>query len=192
VSLHEQGCEEGRGPARHRRCGRGRGRSGGMSCRGLVETRRRRIDLWAWAGQRGRATPGDGVSSARVSPARRRAHRAPPGDQRASGDLLHATAEASDGAGLPQFVEREFREFLACGVFEAGVARFQCEGCGREHLVPFSCKGRGWCPSCGGRRMTERAASSSEAEVAPCARRAKPGISFWVPTGPCRGYLQMK
>jgi hypothetical protein len=28
-------------------------------------------------------------------------------------------------------------------VFEAGVARFQCEGCGREHLVPFSCKGAG-------------------------------------------------
>jgi len=40
---------------------------------------------------------------------------------------------------MPQFVEREFREFLLCGVYEAGVARFQCEGCEREHLVPFSC-----------------------------------------------------
>jgi len=40
---------------------------------------------------------------------------------------------------MPQFVEREFREFLLCGVFEAGVARFQCDGCGREHLLPFSC-----------------------------------------------------
>ena len=72
--------------------------------------------------------------------------------------FLRAVAEAGDGAGLPQFVEREFREFLTCGVFEHGVARFQCEGCAREHLVPFSCKGRAWCPSCGGRRMTERAA----------------------------------
>ena len=72
--------------------------------------------------------------------------------------FLGAVAEAGDGAGLPQFVEREFREFLLCGVYEAGVARFQCDGCAREHLVPFSCKGRGWCPSCGGRRMTERAA----------------------------------
>ena len=53
--------------------------------------------------------------------------------------FLGAVAEAGDGAGLPQFVEREFREFLLCGVFEAGVARFQCEGCAREHLVPFSC-----------------------------------------------------
>src|SRR5499433_1782384 len=72
--------------------------------------------------------------------------------------FLRAVAEAGDGAGLPQFVEREFREFLTCGVFEHGMARFQCEGCAREHLVPFSCKGRAWCPSCGGRRMTERAA----------------------------------
>jgi hypothetical protein len=69
-----------------------------------------------------------------------------------------AVAAAGDGAGLPQFVEHEFREFLRCGVYEAGVARFQCKGCAREHLVPFSCKGRGFCPSCGGRRMTERAA----------------------------------
>ncbi len=38
-----------------------------------------------------------------------------------------------------QFVEREFRELLTCGVFEHGVARFRCEGCAREHLVPFSC-----------------------------------------------------
>jgi hypothetical protein len=53
--------------------------------------------------------------------------------------FLGAVAEAGDGAGLPQFVEREFREFLLCGVYEAGVARFQCEGCAREHLVPLSC-----------------------------------------------------
>ena len=57
--------------------------------------------------------------------------------------FLRAAAEAGDGAGLPQFVEREFREFLTCGVFEGGVARFRCEGCAREHLVPFSCTGRG-------------------------------------------------
>ena len=61
--------------------------------------------------------------------------------------FLREAAEAGQGVGLPQFVEREFREFLACGVFEHGVARFQCEGCGREHLVPLSCKGRGFCPT---------------------------------------------
>ena len=31
-------------------------------------------------------------------------------------------------------------------------------GCREERLVVFSCKGRGFCPSCGGRRMAERAA----------------------------------
>ena len=77
--------------------------------------------------------------------------------------FLGAVAEAGDGAGLPLFVEREFREFLLCGVYEAGVARFQCEDCAREHLVPFSCKGRAWCPSCAGRRMTERAAHLMDA-----------------------------
>ncbi len=53
--------------------------------------------------------------------------------------FLHAAAEAGGGDGLPAFVEREFREFLECGMFEHGVARFQCEGCGREHLVPLNC-----------------------------------------------------
>ena len=57
--------------------------------------------------------------------------------------FLRAAAETGDGVSLPQFVEREFREFLTCGVFERGVARFRCEGCAREHLVPFSCKGAG-------------------------------------------------
>ncbi|MBI2322134.1 MAG: transposase zinc-binding domain-containing protein [Chloroflexi bacterium] len=34
----------------------------------------------------------------------------------------------------------------------------RCDTCAFERLVPFSCKGRGFCPSCGGRRMTEHAA----------------------------------
>jgi glutaredoxin 2 len=30
--------------------------------------------------------------------------------------FLRTVAEAGDSTGLPQFVEREFREFLTCGV----------------------------------------------------------------------------
>ena len=63
-----------------------------------------------------------------------------------------------DGHGLPAFVERELREFLTCGTMQRGFARFRCGGCKREILVAFSCKGRGFCPSCCGRRMCERAA----------------------------------
>jgi hypothetical protein len=99
--------------------------------------------------------------------------------------FVGAVAEASDGAGLPQFVEREFREFLLCGMYEAGVARFQCEGCAREHLVPFSCKGRGFCPSCGGRRMTERAAHLVD-EVLPWVP-----VRQWVLTMPYRLRYQL-
>ncbi len=65
---------------------------------------------------------------------------------------------AEHGGGVPTFVEREFRQFLGCGVWARGFARFRCDACHAERLVPFSCKARAVCPSCGGRRMAERAA----------------------------------
>ncbi len=98
--------------------------------------------------------------------------------------FLRAAAAAGEGVGLPQFVEREFREFLTCGVLAHGFARVRCDGCAYEHLVPFSCKGRGFCPSCGGRRMTERAAHLVD-EVLP-----RVPVRQWVLTVPYRlGYL---
>jgi hypothetical protein len=65
--------------------------------------------------------------------------------------------------GLPGFVRREFEAYLRCGILGHGFARVRCEGCAFERLVPFSCKGRGFCPSWRGRRMTERAAHLSAA-----------------------------
>jgi len=59
---------------------------------------------------------------------------------------------------VPRFVEREFREFLDCGIAANGFLRLHCDGCGRDRVVPFSCKGRGFCPSCGGRHMADTAA----------------------------------
>ena len=85
-------------------------------------------------------------------------------------DFLCAASDRTGGAGLPEFIAREFREFLTCGVLAHGFARVRCERCAFEHLVPFSCKGRGFCPSCGGRRMTERAAHLSGR-----GRAARPG-----------------
>ena len=58
---------------------------------------------------------------------------------------------------LPDFVEKEFREYLKCGILAHGFLRAKCESCPNEHLVAFSCKRRGFCPSCGGRRMAETA-----------------------------------
>jgi hypothetical protein len=62
------------------------------------------------------------------------------------------------GRRLPRYVENELRAFLACGDPAHGFCRIHCPGCASDLLVPFSCKGRAFCPSCGGRRMAEAAA----------------------------------
>jgi hypothetical protein len=58
----------------------------------------------------------------------------------------------------PRFVERELRSYLACGILAYGFVRVHCDACGLDRVVAFSCKGRGFCPSCGGRRMADTAA----------------------------------
>jgi len=59
---------------------------------------------------------------------------------------------------VPRFVERELRAFLRCGIPAYGFVRAHCDGCGLDRVVAFSCKGRGFCPSRGGRRMADTAA----------------------------------
>ncbi len=68
-------------------------------------------------------------------------------------DLMEA-----QGKELPTYIQREFDDFLKCGRLEHGFLRVRCDDCHSEHLVAFSCKRRGFCPSCGARRMTESAA----------------------------------
>ena len=62
------------------------------------------------------------------------------------------------GSPVARFVEREIRAYLDCGVLANGFLRVHCDDCGHDRLVAFSCKGRGFCPSCGGRRMADTAA----------------------------------
>jgi ribosomal protein S27E len=62
------------------------------------------------------------------------------------------------GGRLPAFVRQEIEDYLTCGLLEHGFLRVKCDGCRHEHLVAFSCKRRGFCPSCGARRMVESAA----------------------------------
>ncbi|MCU7850225.1 MAG: IS91 family transposase [Candidatus Thiodiazotropha sp. (ex Lucinoma kastoroae)] len=69
-----------------------------------------------------------------------------------------AALMAEQGKELPSYVQREFEEFLKCGRLEHGFLRVRCDSCHTEHLVAFSCKRRGFCPSCGARRMAESAA----------------------------------
>ena len=65
---------------------------------------------------------------------------------------------AEQGRALPGYVEQEFEDYLKCGRLEEGFLRVRCETCHAEHLVAFSCRRRGFCPSCGARRMAESAA----------------------------------
>ena len=65
---------------------------------------------------------------------------------------------ASRDQGLPAYVREEFEGYLRCGRLEHGFMRVACEECREERLVAFSCKGRGFCPSCGAKRMVEGAA----------------------------------
>ena len=58
---------------------------------------------------------------------------------------------------MPSFVLDELRDYLTCGVLAHGAVRFACGHCGEDRLVGLSCKGRGFCPRCLGRRMTEMA-----------------------------------
>jgi len=85
---------------------------------------------------------------------------------------------AAEGKWLPDYVQQEFTGFLKCGLLEHGFLRVRCENCQHEKLVAFSCKRRGFCPSCGARRMADSAALLVD-EVLP-----KKPIRQWVLTVP--------
>src|SRR5215813_12300983 len=74
-----------------------------------------------------------------------------------------------DAPGLPVYGQRELYDYLQCGILAHGFLRLDCDTCHKELLLPFSCKRRGFCPSCAGakrvasatceqRRMTQTAA----------------------------------
>ena len=78
----------------------------------------------------------------------------------------------ADGRGVPWFVRKALQGFLKCGLLEHGFCRLVCDDCRQEQVVArpsgsmpsapagtsASCKDRGFCPSCMGRRMADTAA----------------------------------
>lgn len=62
------------------------------------------------------------------------------------------------GKTLPLFIHDEFEKFLDCGIPENGFIRTYCYQCQHSGIVPFSCKRRGFCPSCCAKRMNIEAA----------------------------------
>ena len=55
-------------------------------------------------------------------------------------------------------VKDEFDAFLECGILAHGFLRLHCGDCGHDQLVAFSCKRRGFRPSCEARRIAKTAA----------------------------------
>ena len=82
---------------------------------------------------------------------------------------------------LPRYVEKELRAYLECGILACGFLRARCEDCGESRIVAFSCKKRGFCPSCTGRRMADTAARLTD-EVLP-----KVPVRQWVLSLPYEG-----
>lgn len=75
--------------------------------------------------------------------------------------LYRAVEEGFAGAALPAFVRQELDGFLDCGLLCRGFAHVVCDNqsCRQSRLVAFSCGGRGFCPSCLGRRMCQTTAN---------------------------------
>jgi hypothetical protein len=84
--------------------------------------------------------------------------------------FLASLTDDPEATGFPASVQREFSDYVRCGILAYGFLRLSCDTCKHELLVPFSCKRRGFCPSCAGRRMAPMAAHLVE-QVLP-----------WVPT----------
>jgi Transposase zinc-binding domain/Putative transposase len=84
--------------------------------------------------------------------------------------FLASLHDDPDAKGLPDYVQREFYDYLQCGILAHAFLHLGCESCKQEVLLAFSCKRRRFCPSCAGRRMAQTAAHLVE------------GVMPWVPT----------
>jgi hypothetical protein len=80
---------------------------------------------------------------------------------------------------IPKHARKELEAYLGCGLLCRGFARLRCEECGESRVVAFSCKGRGFCPSCMGRQMSATAANLIERVLPP-----QSGLRQWVLTFP--------
>jgi hypothetical protein len=64
---------------------------------------------------------------------------------------------AAEDRPLPKYVLEEFDAFMRCGIPAFGFLRLKCSCCKEEKIVAFSCKKRGFCPSCCAKRQAEAA-----------------------------------
>ena len=94
--------------------------------------------------------------------------------------LYGAIADGALEVRVGKHARKELEGYLECGVLGRGFARLRCGECKESRVVAFSCKGRGFCPSCTGRRMCSTAANLIE-HVLP-----RVALRQWVLTFPFR------
>lgn len=71
---------------------------------------------------------------------------------------IFLSEQERSGKTIPYFIQDEFSDYLKCGIPEYGFVRTYCYHCKDSRIVAFSCKRRGFCPSCCARRMNDEAA----------------------------------
>ena len=81
--------------------------------------------------------------------------------------LFGAIDDGALAVRIPRHAREELLAYLDCGLLCRGFARLKCRACSETRLVAFSCKGRGFCPSCMGRRMSSTAANLIERVLPP-------------------------
>jgi len=85
-----------------------------------------------------------------------------------------------EGRPLPEYITQEFDAYLKCGIPAYGFIRLLCESCKTEQITAFSCKKRGFCPSCCAKRQAEAANHLTE-NVLPVAPYRQFVVSFPIP-----------
>jgi len=93
--------------------------------------------------------------------------------------LFGAIDDGALAVRIPRHARKELLAYLECGLLCRGFARLKCRACAETRLVAFSCKGRGFCPSCMGRRMSATAANLIERVLPPST-----ALRQWVLTFP--------
>ncbi len=58
---------------------------------------------------------------------------------------------------LSPHVRAKFERYKRCGILTHGFVRLYCKDCLAERVIGFSCKGRGFYPSCVVRRALQKA-----------------------------------
>ena len=101
-----------------------------------------------------------GLGALRAPPTRGD-HAVPPGAA-VHAQSFFAQTEETTGASLPQFDKDELDAFLECGILAHGFLRLRCADCAHDKLLAFSCKRRGFRPSCRARRIAKHAANLVE------------------------------